>query len=155
MFFLASAALFSYGQDVKKPQPDSLIKVIPDGRHFLYTIDGKLQSQEDIKMRLFSYTPSANEYNSAKNNFIWGAALAIGSGLASLGAVVEFARDNKLNGATINYNGGGFIYQQHDKTGAYILTVATASLLTAAIITLVNGSKHAKKSLWLYNLRFQ
>jgi len=155
LFFLSCIASFCLGQEIKKSQPDSLIKIIPDGRHVLFTVGGRLQSPYDIKMRLLSYTPSANEYHAAKTNLIWGFALSGGSGLASIGAVAAFAHDNKLNGVTFNSSGTGFVYQQHNKTGAYILTGAAVGLLTAAIITFVNGSKHAKKAIWLYNLRFQ
>jgi hypothetical protein len=159
LFLLAFSSLAGHAQYAKTLQPDSVIKIIPigEGRYtgYAYTIGGKLYTREDVAMRLLNYAPSASEYNLAKSNITWGFVCLTGSGLAGIGAIAEFAHDNKLNGSSINPDGNGFIYQQHNKTGAYILTGAAVGLLTAAIITWVSGSKHGKKALWLYNQRFQ
>ncbi len=159
LFLLAFSSLAVHAQYAKTPQPDSVIKIIPIGegkyQGYAYTIGGKLYTRQDVAIRLLSYAPSASEYNLAKSNITWGFVLFAGSGLAGIGAIAEFAHDNKLNGSTLNPDGNGFIYQQHNKTGAYVLTGVAVGLLTTAIITLVSGSKHGKKSLGLYNQRFQ
>jgi hypothetical protein len=159
LFLLAFSSLAGHAQYAKTPQPDSVIKIIPigEGKYtgYAYTIGGKLYTRQDVVLRLLNYAPSASEYNLAKNNVTWGFVLFTVGGLAGIGAIFEFAHDNKMNGATFNPDGNGFIYQQHNKTGAYILTGAAVGLLTAGIITVVSGSKHGKKALWLYNQRFQ
>jgi hypothetical protein len=157
LFLLAFTCSVGFSQQIRKSQPDSIIKIVPDieGRHFFYTVGGRLLSPEDLRMRLLSYDPSAVEYRAAKTNLIWGFTLSSASGIAGIASVAAFASDNRLNGSTLNPNGTGFIYAQHSQTGAYILTGAAVGLLTAAIITFVKGSRHLKKSFWLYNMRFQ
>jgi len=76
LFILASAQSFIYAQDVKKPQPDSLIKAIPFGyglhAGYLYTVGDKLQTPFQIRARLLSYAPSATEFTRAKKDITWG-----------------------------------------------------------------------------------
>src|SRR5471030_319690 len=152
LFLLVFTCSVGFSQQIRKSQPDSIIKVVPDveGRHFFYTVGGQVQSPDDIRMRLLSYDPSAVEYRAAKTNLIWGISLSSASGIASVAAVAAFGSSNRLNGATLN--GTQIVYAQHSQTGAYILTGAAVGMLTAAIITFVNGSRHMKKSFWLYNM---
>jgi hypothetical protein len=143
------------------PQPDSIIKIIPfgEGRHsgFLYTIGGRLVPFEDVKLRLISYAPSADEYYRTKTNLTWGIISFSASGLSMIAAVIEFANNNKHAGETTGFVNGqpAFIYQQHNLAGAYIFTGLATGFLTAAIITLVNAKKHGRKALRLYNKRFE
>jgi hypothetical protein len=142
-------------------QPDSVIKMIPagEGRHiyYLYTIDGKLVSPDDVTLRLQSYQPSATEYSMAKNNLIWGWVSFGGFAASSIAATIEYAENNKHAGETAGFVNGqpAFIYQHHSLTGAYIFTGAAVGLLTTSIITLVSASHHAKQALKVYNHRFE
>jgi hypothetical protein len=150
-------------QDTTKfrAQPDSVIKLIPfgEGRHtsFLYTIGGRLQTPDDIKIRLLSYEPSAREYSQARNNLTWGYVTGGGFAVAQLAAVVEFATHNKHAGETTGFVNGQpeFIYQHHSLAGAYVLTGIATGLLTAAIINWAKAGKHANRALKLYNQRFE
>ena len=155
LFLLAFTCSVGYSQQIRKSQPDSIIKLVPDayGRHFFYTVGGRVQSPDDIRMLLLSYDPSAVEYRAAKTNFVWGIGLSTASGIAGIASVAAFASSNRLNGSYLN--GTQIVYAQHSQTGAYILTGAAVGLITAAIITWVNGNRHMKKSFWLYNMRFQ
>lgn len=158
---LLFSCFFAKAQDTHKSQPDSLIKIIPvsEGRHdgFLYTVNGKLQSQEDIKLKLLSYEPSSIEYRAAKNNFKW-ALISLGGFTASgLTAFIEFKNNSQYNGATTAIINGQpeFVYQHHDKTAAYVFTGVATSFLVAEIITFVKAAKHGRKAIKLYNQRFE
>src|SRR5437868_5291174 len=98
------AARFTYAQDVKKEQPDSVIKVIPiyDGAHtsYVYTIGGKLQSPEDVKLKLLSYAPSAQEFKLTKNSITWSYLSMAGFAASTAGAFIEFKNNSKYAGAT-------------------------------------------------------
>ncbi|ASU32711.1 hypothetical protein [Mucilaginibacter xinganensis] len=160
---LLSASLFTRAQDTtrSKAQPDSIIKVIPfgEGTHtaHLYTIGGKLQTPEDVKMRLLSYAPSAAEYNLAKSNITWGYISFTGFVASGTGAAIAFAKTSKFAGETTALVNGQptFIYQHHNKTAAYILTGVATAFLTTAIIKLVHSGRHGNRALKLYNQRFE
>lgn len=161
--FLLSASLLSKAQDTAKvkARPDSIIKIIPvgEGKHtsYLYTIGGKLQTPEDVKIRLLSYAPSAAEFSMAKKNATWGYISGAGFAASGIAAVIVFATHNKHAGETTGMVNGepAFIYQHHSLTGAYILTGVATAFLTTAIINLVKAGKHSKNALRLYNQRFE
>jgi len=159
VFIMASALSFVHAQEVRKSQPDSLIKPIPFGygshAGYLFTVGGKLQTPDEIKVRLLSYAPSAVEFSKAKKDATWGFIFTGGAGAAGIGAVIAFSHANKLNGVTFNSSGTGFIYQDHSKTGAYVLTGAAIGFLTASITTWINGAIHAHRSISLYNQQYQ
>ena len=160
---LLFSSLLIKAQDTTKfkAQQDSVIKVIPfgEGRHssYLYTIGGKLQTPEDVKIRLLSYAPSAQEYSKAKNNLTWGYVSGGGFFVTQIAAVVEFATHNKHAGETTGFVNGqpAFIYQHHSLAGAYIFTGIAAGFLTSAIINWVKAGKHGNRALKLYNQRFE
>jgi len=126
---LLSSALVK-AQDVKKTvtQPDSLIKLIPagEGRHsfYLYTIGGKLQTREDVIIRLMAYAPAAQEYHAARNSATWAYVSFGAAGVSALAATLEYANNNRLAGATTGFANGEpvIIYQHHSLTDAYVLT---------------------------------
>jgi hypothetical protein len=150
-------------QDVKKtvPQPDSLIKIIPEGegRHtfYLYTIGGKLQTREDVAIRLMAYAPSAEEYHAAVNNATWSYVSFSGFALAGFAAAIEFGRNNKYAGLTSAFVNGTptFIYQKHNLTGAYVLTGVASAFLVSSIIHFSKIAFHGNRALKLYNQRFE
>ena len=156
---LLLSSLFVKAQDSKtsRAQPDSMIKVIPfgDGRHsgYLYTIGGKLQTPEDVKLKLLAYAPSAQEYHKAKTNLTWGIVSVSGFALSSLAATIEYATHNKHAGETTGLVNGepGFIYQHHSLTGAYIFTGMASAFLISSIVNFVQGAKHANKAVHAYN----
>jgi hypothetical protein len=157
------SSLFTQAQLNKpsNPQPDSVIKIIPfgDGRHtsFVYTIGGKMQATEDIQQRLLNYGPSADEYSKIKTNLIWGYISLGGMTASTIGAIADYAHNNKIAGAqpAIINGTAGFIYQHHSLTGAYILTGVAVGCLTSMIINFVNARKHSSRALQLYNHQFE
>lgn len=160
---LMSASLASLAQEIKKSQaqPDSIIKIIPFGegsrQSEIYTIGGKMQTREDVTIRLLAYAPSAAEYHKAKNNITWGYISFGGFAASGIGAVIEFVHNNKRAGETTGIVNGTptFIYQHHNLTGAYILTGVATGFLVSAIVNFTKASKHSKKALKLYNMRFE
>jgi hypothetical protein len=158
---LLLSSLSIYAQDNKKPQPDSLIKIIPfgEGKHssYLYTIGGKLQTREDVQVRLMRYAPSAVEYSKGKTNATWGYISFGGTALSLAAATIEYATHNKHVGETTGIVNGqaAFIYQHHSLAGAYILTGIATGFLTSAIINLMEAGKHGDKALKLYNQQYE
>jgi hypothetical protein len=160
---LLSSSLLLKAQDNVKPkaQPDSIIKVIPAGEgrdsYYLYTIGGKLQTRQDVAIRLMAYAPSAEEYHAFRNNVTWTYVSFGGATIAGIAAAIEFAKNNKNAGATTgNVNGQPtIIYQHHNLTGAYILTGAATAFLASSIIRLSEAIFHGKKAIKVYNQRFE
>jgi hypothetical protein len=159
---LLSAPVLVKAQD-KKPQaqPDSIIKIIPygDGRYegYLYTIGGRLQTREDVIIKLMAYAPSAAETVKAKTSLTWSYVSFGGAAIASVASVVDYANNNKHVGETTGIVNGepGFIYQKHSLAGAYVLTGIATGFLISSFINLANGAKHAKKAIKIYNERFE
>ncbi|WP_426670486.1 hypothetical protein ACPPVU_04410 [Mucilaginibacter sp. McL0603] len=166
-FFITLLLLFSSllikAQDNQHVQskPDSIIKLIPvgEGKHtsYLYTIGGKLQTREDVLIRLMRYEPSAVEISKAKNTATWGYVSFAGAGVSGIVATILYATHNSHAGETVGLINGQpeFIYQHHSLAGAYILTGVATGLLTAAFINLANSGKHTNKALKLYNSQYQ
>jgi hypothetical protein len=161
-FLLLFSSLFVKAQDKPfRPQPDSLIKIIPVGgggeTSFLYTIGGKLQTREDVEIRLMAYAPSAVELKIAKNNITWSYISGGAFAVSSIAAAIEYAKNNIHAGETAGLVNGspGFIYQQHNLTGAYIFTGLATGFLVATLINFTNVFKHGKKAIHLYNQRFE
>lgn len=136
------------------PQPDSLIKIIYEGRHQLYTIGGKLVTPDDVKIRLQSNPASAAEFNMAKRNVTW-AYVSLGAGaVSSFAALIEFKNNDKTVGATFGPD-GSIIYQQHSHTAAYIFTGAATAFLFSSFFNMARAAHHGNKALKLYNQRFE
>jgi hypothetical protein len=160
---LSASSLLAKAQDAiqHNPQPDSIIKIIPigEGRHssYLYTIGGKLQTREDVAVRLMAYAPSAKEFHFAKNNATWSYVSLGGFAASGVAATLEFAHNNKHAGETTGIVNGqaGFIYQHHNLTGAYVFTGLATAFLFSSIINLVHANAHSEKALKLYNARFE
>jgi len=150
-------------QEVKKtvPQPDSLIKVIPegDGRHtfYLYTIGGKMATREDVAIRLMAYAPSAEEYHAFRNDVTWTYATFAASGISAIAATIDYAHNNRYAGETVgNVNGQpAFIYQHHSLAGAYVFTGLATAFLVTSLINLSRAAFHGHKALSVYNQRFE
>ena len=160
---LTFSALLSKAQDTQphKAQPDSIIKIIPidEGRSegYLYTIGGKLETAEDVKIRLLRYAPSAYEYHQAKNSVVWTVVSSTGFAITSIAAVVEYAHNNKMAGETTAIVNGTpeFIYQHHSLAGAYVLTGLATGFLVSTFINLAHVAKHGNKAIKLYNQQYQ
>jgi len=144
-----------------KAQPDSIIKIIPfgEGRQadYLYTIGGKLETREDVAIRLLAYTPSALQYHAAKNNVTWVYVSFAGAAITGLAAGVEYGKNNKMAGETTGFVNGQptFIYQHHSLTGAYVLTGAATAFLFSSFYNLVRAGFHANNAIQLYNQQYQ
>jgi hypothetical protein len=162
IILLLLSSILVKAQD-KKPlaQPDSMIKIMPieGSRHkeYGYTIDGKMQTREDVMIRLMAYEPSAMELNKAKINHTWIYITAGGVVLSSVGAAIEFANNNKYATETTGMVNGipTPIYQKHSLTGAYVFTGIATGFLVANIINFVKAAKHNRKALKVYNQRFE
>jgi hypothetical protein len=160
---LLLSALFSKAQNSNPhyAQPDSIIKVIPvgDGRHssYLYTIGGKLQTEEDVKIKLLAYAPSATEYHAAKTDATLSWVSLVGFAAAGTAASINFAHNNKMAGETTGFINGkpAFIYKHHNLTGAYVLTGVATAFLVSTIVNFVHAAKHGKRMLNLYNAQYQ
>ena len=142
-------------------QPDSVIKIVPFdvGSHtsYLYTIGGKIQTPEDVKIRIMAYAPSAEEYYKAKTAITWSYVSGAGFVASSALAIIQYAHNNKMAGAVAaDVNGQpGFIYQHHSLTSAYVFTSIATAFFTSAIINFIHAAKHSNKALKLYNQRFE
>ncbi len=161
IFLLLFSSELIKAQNISKAQPDSLIKIIPVGQDrqsdYLYTIGGKLQTREDVLLRLSRYAPSAYEVSKAKNNLTW-TYISFGAGAVSATiATIEYATHNKNAGATAGFVDGqaSIIYQHHSLAGAYIFTGLATAFLTSALIHLVNAGQHGEKAVKLYNQQYQ
>ena len=157
---LLLSSLMIHAQN-RKAQPDSLIKIIPfgEGRHssYLYTIGGKLQTREDVQIRLMRYAPSAEEYSKGRNNTTWAYVSLAGTTASLAAATIVYATHNKHAGETTGIVNGqaAFIYQHHSLAGAYVLTGMATGFLTSYIINLVEAGKHGDKALKLYNQQYE
>jgi hypothetical protein len=154
LFLGASLCAHAQVSTKPNPQPDSLIKIIYEGRHQLYTIGGKLVSPEDVRARLLSYPASAAEFNMAKRNITW-AYISLGaSAVSSFASLIEFKNNDKLAGATFGPD-GSIIYQQHSHTGAYIFTGLATGFLFSTFYNIARAGHHGNKALKYYNERFE
>lgn len=155
------SSLLVKAQDIHKSQPDSLIKRAPysSGRRagYLYIVGGKIQSPEDIKMKLLSYQPSAFELKAAEKNMRWSFISLGGVAVAGTAALIEFSHNNRYIGQTTQIVDGQtqVTYVKHNQTAAYVLTGIAGGFLGAEIATLINAGKHSKKAFTLYNQRYQ
>jgi hypothetical protein len=162
IFSLLFSSILVRAQDSKsQAQPDSVIKIVPleDGRHTVnaYTIGGKLQTREDVLIRLMRYAPSATELSAAKKDITWGYISDGGFAISVAAAAIEYATHNKHTGETTGVVNGQleFIYQHHSLAGTYILAGLATGFLTAAIIKFVNAGKHGSRALKLYNQQYE
>jgi len=158
---LLLSTIVAKAQQVRKPQPDSLIKIIPfgDGRYssYLYTIGGKLQTREDVEIKLMAYAPSAAEVRAAKNNITWIYVSSAGFAITGLAATIEYAQNNKNAGVTTGFVNGQptFIYQHHNLTGAYVLTAAASAFLISSVVRFSRTIFHARRAIDVYNQQFE
>jgi hypothetical protein len=161
LFLLSSIVIYAQKDTSWRPQPDSVIRLIPygEGRYdsYLYTIGGKLQTAEDVKLRLLNYAPSAAEFAQARNHLTWGYVSFGAFAVSGAAATIEYANNNKHAGETTGFVNGSpaFIYKQHNLAGTYIFAGLATGLLVSTIINFVDTRKHAKQALALYNRRFE
>lgn len=151
--FIFSHYLLHAQQSIKSTaRPDSIIKIIPlesvDDVVYAYTIGGKLHMREDVIIRLKAYAPSAEEYHKSKTDITWGYISGGGFALSSFASVINFRNQSKNYVATMGASGRNY-------SGAYIFTGLASAFVGSAIINWVNGLKHFKKSIAIYNQRFE
>ena len=161
-FLFLLAATILNAQDIKKSQaqPDSIIKVIPyaDGRHviYVYSVGGRVQSPEEIKLRLLSYNPSAAEYHKVENNITWAYISGGGFVAGSIGSLIAFAHSAKqsLNSSYTTSN-GTIVDHEPNFTARWVFTGIATGFAVAALINIAKAGKHGKKAIDLYNQRFE
>jgi len=148
LIILLASSILAKAQVAQHAQPDSVIKVTPTktGTHttYAYTVAGKVQTPDEVKIKLLAYAPSANEYRTAKVETKWAIISTAGFALSAIGAVIEYA-DNNKSSAT----------EHHSLTGAYLFTGAATAFFTSAVINLVQAGKHKNKAMKVYNQRFE
>jgi len=146
LFTFASVVALAQDKSGSKLKPDSIIKEIPtqviDHKAYGYSINGKMQTSEDVKVRLYAYAPSKTELLKSTQQTTYLGLSIIGVGLSGAGATLEY----------IDNEGGG---PHHNLTGAYVLTGAATALIISAIYHGINASHHSHKALALYNGRYQ
>ena len=157
LFLLVSSLFVKAQQNTQShAQPDSIIKVVPvtsEGhKAYAYAIGGKVQTLEEVKIKLMAYAPSANEFYKAKKETEWAYVSTAGFGLSTIAAIVEYVHNNKSSGDPYAQSTDT---QHHSFTGTYIFTGIAAAFFTSAVINLVNASKHKSKALKVYNQRFE
>jgi len=160
---LLSFGLLVQAQDVKPAhaQPDSVIKIIPAevGTHtaYLYSIGGKLQTPQDIQIKLLAYAPSATEFRAAKSSAIWSWVSFGGFAVTGAAAGIEYANHNKMAGETTGIVDGKavFIYQHHSLTGAYVFTGIASAFLISSVVNFIEAAKHGKRALNVYNAQYE
>ncbi|TWI95550.1 hypothetical protein JN11_04289 [Mucilaginibacter frigoritolerans] len=152
IIFILPVFMLKAQQTIKShAQPDSIIKFIPiqtlDTVVYAYTIGGKLATRQEIAFRLMTYAPSAEEYHQFKNNMTWGSISGGAFGISSLASVIAFHNSSKNAVTTMG--------TVHNNSGAYIFTGIATAFLGSAIINWIYGAKHFKKSIKVYNQRFE
>jgi hypothetical protein len=157
LFLLSSVLVYAQGNTTTKP--DSTIKIIPDGRHFLYTVGGKLVSPSEVRDMILNYPPAAAEYRLARTNATWTISLFTASAVSGLVAAVEYGHHGlttQPNGTTFVNGQPTFTYGQPSSlTGAHILTGAAIGMLVPAIITWISANNHGNKAFSLFNSHYQ
>ena len=148
MLLLASTILVK-AQVTQHAQPDSAIKLTPvtlvnGHKAYTYTIAGKVQTPQQVQVRLLAYAPSANEYHQAKNETTWAVVSSVGFALSTTAAIIGYVDDNKSRTT-----------EHHSLTGAYIFTGVATAFFTTAVINLVEASHHKNKALKAYNQRYE
>src|SRR6201999_2715099 len=109
---------------------------------------GKLQTREDVMVRLLAYAPSALEYHQAKTSATWSYVSLGGFAASGFGALIEFIHNNKYAGETTGFVNGQptFIYQHHNLTGAYVFSGLATAFLVSTFIHLSKANTHSNKS---------
>ncbi len=157
LFLLSSLSMYAQGNSNAKP--DSTIKIIPDGRHYLYTMDGKLISPLQVREMMLNYPPAAKEYRLARTNGTWAFSLFTVSAVSGLVAGIEYghhSQSTQANGTTFVNGQPAFTYGQPSSlTGAHILTGMAIGMLVPAIITWVSAADHSNKAFSLFNSQYQ
>jgi ABC-type Fe3+-siderophore transport system permease subunit len=148
VLLLASSILVK-AQVAQHAQPDSVIKLTPvtlvnGHKAYTYAIAGKIQTPQQVQVRLLAYAPSANEYHQAKNETTWAIVSTVGFALSSTAAIIGYVNDNKSRTT-----------EHHSLTGAYIFTGVATAFFTTAVINLVEASHHKNKALKVYNQRYE
>jgi hypothetical protein len=157
LFLLSSVVMYAQGNTNTKP--DSTIKIIPDGRHFLYTVNGKLVSPYEVKQMILNYPPSAAEYRLARNNGAWSISLFTASAISGVLAGIQYGHhglSTQPNGTAFVNGQPTFTYGQPTSlTGAHLLTGAAIGMLVPAIMTWIGAVKHGNRAVSLFNSRYQ
>jgi len=156
---LLLSSVFVYAQGNGNTKPDSTIKIIPDGRHYLYTVDGKIISPWQVRQMMLNYPPAAKEYRLARTNMTWSFSLFTASAVSGLIAAIEYghhSQSTQPNGTEFVNGQPAFTYGQPSSlTGAHILTGAAIGMLVPAIITWVSAANHSNKAFSLFNSQYQ
>lgn len=127
-------------------KPDSIIKKIPTEvvghTTYEYSINGKMQTPEDVKARLYAYAPSKVELQKSSRETSYLGLSIVGFGLSGVGATLEYI-DNEGSGP------------HHNLSGAYALTGVATAFVVSAILHSISAKHHSHKALALYNERYQ
>jgi len=135
---------------------DSIVKRIPTEiighTEYDYSINGKKQTAESVKARLYAYAPSKLELLKSSSESSWLGVSILGFGLSGVGATLEFI-DNG-GGSTGNVNGLQTSATHHSLTGAYVLTGVATAFVLSAIFHGISAKHHAHKAFVMYNQQY-
>jgi hypothetical protein len=150
IIFILPVFLLKAQQAIKsQAQPDSIIKFIPvqtlDTVVYAYTIGGKLVTRQEVAFQLKTYAPSAKEYHQFKNNMTWGNVSTVAFGVSSFASLLAFHNSNKNTAS-------GTV---HNNSGSYVFTGVATAFLCTALINWISAAKHFKRSIKIYNQRFE
>ena len=123
---------------------DSIINPIPTEivghTQYHYTINGNKQTSEEVKARLYAYSPSKVElHKSSRETSLYGLSV-IGFGISAVGATLEY-----IDGSGPN----------HSLNGAYVLTGVATAFVISSIFHGLSAKHHSHKALALYNQQYQ
>ena len=153
-FLLLTQFLKAQTSQPHNAQPDSVIKMVQifgDGHTYnALTIGGKLATQQEVRIKLLAYDPSAIEVHKAITDITWTYISLVGFGASTSIAIADFA----------HHSGEKLVndeptHQHNSLTGAYIFTGAATAFLSATIYHFIRSAKHGQKALSIYNQRFE
>jgi len=141
---LASFIAMAQDKPNSNAKADSVIKQVPTEiighTQYNYAINGKKQTSEDVKARLYAYAPSKAELlKSSRQTSLYGLSV-IGFGISGVGATLQYI------------DGSG---PHHNLNGAYVLTGAATAFVISSIFHGLSAKHHSHKALALYNQQYQ
>jgi hypothetical protein len=146
LLIIASFVALAQDKPVTNAKADSVIKRMPteiiSHTAYDYSINGKMQTSEEVKARLYAYAPSKVELLRSSRETSWLGVSIIGFGLSGIAATLEFI---DKSGSVTHYN----------SNGAYVLSGVATALVFSAIFHSIRAKRHSNKALALYNQQYQ
>ncbi|WP_461464030.1 hypothetical protein [Mucilaginibacter sp.] len=143
---MASFVALAQDKPGTNAKADSIIKKAPTEiighTAYDYSINGKMQTSENIKARLYAYAPSKVELLKSSKETSWLGVSIMGFGISGVGATLEFI---DKNGSATHYS----------LSGAYVLSGVATAFVFSTIFHSIKAKKHANKAFAAYNQQYQ